>query len=83
MNENHTKVMETIAIAQNNSMRSANEAFEVLTSIKEGAITLPEASEMTNALGKVNGATANLIKANLLALTINNQSQQVLKRIEE
>lgn len=80
MTEYNDNTLETV---KENSLRASNEAFEVLAALKDGSVNLNEASEMSNAIGKVNQANANAIKADLLALAIDKQSQQCLKRIEE
>jgi len=67
---------DALSTVKENSMRAANEAFDVLAALKDGAISLNEASEMSNAIGKINGANANVIKCELLTLAIDKQQQQ-------
>lgn len=73
---------ESIAQVKENSLRASNEAFEVLAAIKDGAITLNEAQEMSNALGKVNAANGNILKADLLALAIDKQTTAAMRGLE-
>ncbi len=56
------------------SERAMNEAFAVLDGIKEGKISLAEATEMSNALGKVNAAIGNIIKADIVCLAFEKQT---------
>lgn len=70
------KTDSALSIVKENTMRAANEAFDVLASLRGGAISLNEASEMSNAIGKVNGANANTIKCELLSLAIDKQQHQ-------
>ena len=78
--ENDTKAADLVI---ENSARASNEAFEVLAAIKDGDITLAEASEMSNAIGKINGANGNIIKAALLKMTKERQVEQGRKLIME
>jgi hypothetical protein len=65
MKSNKNEAMEMVKIK---SERAMAEAFAVLDGIKENTISLPEAMEMSNALGKVNAAIGNIIKADLVCL---------------
>lgn len=69
--DNETAAMEMVKVK---SERAMNEAFAVLDGIKEGKISLPEATEMSNAIGKANAAIGNIIKADLLCLAYEKQA---------
>ena len=73
--------LETLEIVKENSLRASNEAFEVLANLKDGEISLPQAQEMSNAIGKVNAANGNVLKADLLALAIDKQTSAALKQL--
>jgi hypothetical protein len=74
--ESDTTAMEIIKVK---SERAMNEAFAVLDGIKEGKISLSEATEMSNALGKVNAAIGNIIKADLVCLAFEKQATNYAK----
>ena len=69
--ESDTSAMEMVKVK---SERAMNEAFAVLDGIKDSSISLAEATEMSNALGKANAAIGNIIKADLLCLAFEKQS---------
>lgn len=56
------------------SERAMVEAFAVLDGIKSGDISLAQATEMSNAIGKANSAIGNIIKADLLCLAFEKRS---------
>jgi hypothetical protein len=63
--------------------RAMNEAFEVLEGLKEGTISIAQATEMSNAIGKANGAMGNILKADLLALAIDKQAAAHVARLSD
>ena len=72
MNEEpDTASMEVVKLK---SERAMNEAFAVLDGIKDSTISLAEATEMSNAIGKANAAIGNIIKADLLCLAFEKQA---------
>lgn len=64
----------TIELVKVKAERAMNEAFEVLEGLKEKTISIAEATEMSNAIGKANGAMGNILKSDLLALAIAKQA---------
>lgn len=74
--ESDTCAMEMVKLK---SERAMNEAFAVLDGIKENTISLAEATEMSNALGKANAAIGNIIKADLLYLAFEKQAMNHAK----
>lgn len=64
-----------------NSIRASKEAFAILDGLKSGDLSLSEAAEYSNSLGKVNAANGNLLKADLLILAIDKQDADRAKRI--
>ena len=74
---------ESVETVKVNSIRASQEGFAVLDALKSGQLSLSEASEYSNALGKINAANSNVLKADLLAITIDNQTTERMKRIEE
>lgn len=73
---------ESIEIVKANSIRASEEGFAVLKALKDGKLSLSEASEYSNALGKINAANSNVLKADLLALTIDKQTTDRMKRLD-
>lgn len=69
--ETDTAAMEMVKLK---SERAMNEAFAILDGLKENTITLAEATEMSNALGKANAAIGNIIKADLMCLAFEKQA---------
>lgn len=69
--ESDTAAMEMVKVK---SERAMNEAFAVLDGIKESKISLAEATEMSNAIGKANAAIGNIIKADLMCLAFEKQA---------
>tara|TARA_R110000803_G_scaffold175898_1_gene238466 strand:- start:516 stop:755 length:240 start_codon:yes stop_codon:yes gene_type:complete len=78
MKQQTSDALETV---KENSLRASNEAFEILAALKDGDIKLSEASEMSNAIGKINAANSNVIKSELIMFARNKDSEQI-KRIE-
>jgi len=74
--ESDTAAMEMVKLK---SERAMNEAFAVLDGIKDSTISLAEATEMSNALGKANAAIGNIIKADLLCLAFEKQAMNHAK----
>ena len=74
---------ESVETVKLNSIRASQEGFAVLDALKSGQLSLSEASEYSNALGKINAANSNVLKADLLAITIDKQTTERMKRIEE
>lgn len=74
---------ESVETVKVNSIRASQEGFAVLDALKSGQLSLSEASEYSNALGKINAANSNVLKADLLAITIDKQTTERMKRIEE
>ena len=68
---NELEAMEMVKIK---SERAMNEAFNILDGLKEGQLSLADATEMSNAVGKANAAIGNVIKAELLCLAMTKQS---------
>lgn len=76
-----TAAMEMVKVK---SERAMNEAFAVLDGIKDSTISLAEATEMSNAIGKANAAIGNIIKADLLCLAFDKQStNHAARRLKE
>lgn len=73
---------DSIEIVKANSIRASKEGFAVLDALKKGDLSLSEASEYSNALGKINAANGNVLKADLLMLTIDKQTTERMKRLE-
>jgi hypothetical protein len=73
---------ESIEIVKANSIRASQEGFAVLDALKDGSLSLSEASEYSNALGKINAANSNVLKADLLTITIDKQTTERMKRLE-
>ena len=75
---NETNVMNddfaTLELVKVKAERAMNEAFGVLEGLKEKTISVAEATEMSNAIGKANGAMGNILKSDLLALAIAKQA---------
>lgn len=69
---NEKEAMEMVKIK---AERVMNEAFAVLDGIKENTISLAEATEMSNALGKANAAIGNIIKADMMCLAFDKQAR--------
>lgn len=69
--ESDTAAMEAV---KQKSERAMNEAFAILDGIKDGSVSLAEATEMSNAIGKANAAIGNIIKADLLCLAFEKQA---------
>ena len=78
MKQQTSDALETV---KENSLRASNEAFEILAALKDGDIKLSEASEMSNAIGKINAANSNVIKSELIMFARNKDSEQI-KQIE-
>jgi len=75
---------ETIRAA---SLRSIERSEKVFEDIRSGALSLQEAQELNNALGKTNGAVGNLIKLEVLQIARVNSASAIenrfVKSIEE
>lgn len=69
--EADTSAMEMVKVK---SERAMNEAFAVLDGIKDGTVSLADATEMSNAIGKANAAIGNIIKADMLCLAFEKQA---------
>lgn len=69
--DNDTAALEMVKVK---SERAMNEAFAVLDGIKEGKISLADATEMSNAIGKANAAMSNILKADLICLAFEKQT---------
>jgi len=79
--ESDTAAMEMVKVK---SERAMNEAFAVLDGLKDSTITLAEATEMSNAIGKANAAIGNIIKADLLCLAFEKQAtNHTARRLQE
>lgn len=74
---------ESIEIVKQNSIRASQEGFAVLDALKSGVLSLNEASEYSNALGKINAANSNVLKADLLAITIDKQTTDRMKALNK
>ena len=82
--DSDTAAMEMVKLK---SERCVNEALAVLDGLKEGNISLADATEMSNAIGKANAALGNIIKADFLCLAIDKRATSFMeakrgKRIE-
>jgi hypothetical protein len=79
--ETDSAAMEMVKVK---SERAMNEAFAVLDGLKDSTITLAEATEMSNAIGKANAAIGNIIKADLLCLAFEKQAtNHTARRLQE
>ena len=58
---------------------ATSEALAVLKALQDGKLSLAEASERTNAIGKANGAISQLIKSDGLELILDRQSGRDLE----
>lgn len=67
---------DTLNKVKTNSMKASDEAFKVLEALKSREISIKEASEMSNALGKVNAANGNALKADILSLELDKQKRE-------
>ena len=74
--------IDSIEIVKQNSIRASVEGFAILDALKCGDMSLSEAQEYSNALGKINAANGNLLKADILGLAIIKQESDRAKRIE-
>ncbi len=72
---------ETQAIIRAKSIKGIDRAELVFEGIRDGSITLPEAQELSNALGKANGAIGNLLKLDLLKLAEINAASNIEGRV--
>ena len=71
---NELDSFDTMTAMKLKSERVMTEAFAVLDGLKENSITLPMATEMSNALGKANAAIGNIIKATVVELACEKQA---------
>jgi hypothetical protein len=72
---------ETQAIIRAKSLTAIDRAELVFEGIRSGKISLPEAQELSNALGKANGAIGNLLKLDMLKLAEINAASNIEGRV--
>lgn len=82
-NKNNQTDFDSIVEVKKNSIRASKEGFAILDQLKTGDLSLSEASEFSNALGKINAANGNILKADLLMLTIDKQNSDRTRRIAD
>jgi hypothetical protein len=73
--------IDTIDLVKSNSIRASKEGFSILDALKSGDLSLTEASEYSNAIGKINAANGNILKADLITLAIDKADGDRVKRL--
>ena len=64
LNENEMDLnREVLAEVRASALRTSKAAREVFDALRDGEISVADATELSNALGKANGADSNAIKA--------------------
>lgn len=66
---NTNTAIDTMDTIRNASKRVMNEALNVMDGIKKGEISLNQATEMSNAMGKANAAIGNILKIEVMCMT--------------